>query len=152
MAVSCSQKSLLVHIPISSYNICPTQIDLVQRQRKIVGKTKKGGGLMRVFHCEILDEIITRDGLKYNPIVDFIGYFNDNNSYICDTNDESDDESDIKSDDDKDTEEEENTCQCCCFLYKYIYDYVELVLYVPNTNTVSIIYVVVGSGGVVFCY
>ena len=44
-----------------------------------------------------MDEIVTIEGLEYNPIIDYIDYFNDNDSYVCDTDDESDDGSDIGS-------------------------------------------------------
>ena len=79
----------------------------MHRQRTIVQKQGGGGGeLARALHCEIMDEIVTRDGLEYDPTIDYIDYFNDNDSYVCDTDDESDDESDIGSDVDDNGDED----------------------------------------------
>ena len=47
-----------------------------------------------------------REGLEYDPTIDYIDYFNDDDSYVCDTDDESDDNDDGDEDVDDDAEEE----------------------------------------------
>jgi len=44
-----------------------------------------------------------REGLEYDPTIDYIGYFNEDNSYVFDSDDESDDD-DNDDDDDVDAE------------------------------------------------
>ena len=57
-----------------------------------------------------MDEIVTRDGLEYDRTIDYVDYFNDEDSYVCDTDDESVDDSGVDADGDEnvddDTEEE----------------------------------------------
>ena len=53
-------------------------------------------------------EIVTIEGLEYNPIIDYIDYFNDNDSYVCDTDDESDDDDDDDGDENGDEDEDDN--------------------------------------------
>ena len=43
-------------------------------------------------HCKMLNEMVIGDGLEYDPTMNYVDYNDDDNSFVCDSVIESDDD------------------------------------------------------------